>query len=906
MMTSILIKFDSGIDHLLLIMSTLWADAQNLWSLTTSIDVTKDSSADAAHSEQARVSGALQLLFHLLQQLTSSKVVLESPQTIQLDSKDRNRDRPGFFHPGDFLRGLRTRILPTVAQILHSDMLRIMPTSALGKLIVVLTQCVSMGQGTPFKEHSVIGRRGVSAVPDFSMEDDDLDDSSSSPKDTNPTMDLTTIQNLRASANSESLQLTENDDVQILTESIMKQSIVTSLKILKCHADLIFELAEFVLVSFSKSVSKDWIHGGITSFVEALQEPLSVAKEDSNICLNYAAISHLLARLSHDDEFLSFANNGLTDLTTAVLRMLEKDVLIARPDFSRGFCNLVVFYDNLIAYQDHSRIRHALENSPAVKNETHVVEESQTRKIFEATVILISRAEDKVALVSLLRFLVRITRSQTYSDDCKKGNTLDRLLSQLRSQASQCDQNVKVTLIVFLRHLVEDQTLLLRIMQHEIRTWFKTRSRDVDISTFVKQNSSLALRSPELFVECSQELCCLPKYDANTSLQAIALREPKAIGLDRATDGALASESTANLVSDKSSSFGTGTAAQSNGVIHSLLKQLQACSGVQSSDSAMDKNLDTVDADLKKASGTSFSSSLMRSDSLYLHKALIMQCISELLTSYRTCKVDFITYDDHTSISDATVSGTSQIGALHLFMHQLIYQSYNTTGDSPEIGLQDSSDQLFREIFIGLCADTGLEEDDDTISEIRKMTINTLHKVLIDLIASDSTMQTRYRQLLALADLVQSLLTSHLSANNQAQSSGSQAAHKEIAKLMIERQFTALLTQALSEIDLLFLGSKKVTKAILRALRSLTKLSIRMDGDTKTSVIEPDFGRTMSGQSQCHDFSESDVEHNSLEQREETPDFYRNSALGMFGTELHESEDSGSSDEDDEMYGTVP
>ncbi|KAG6875821.1 hypothetical protein C0992_002162, partial [Termitomyces sp. T32_za158] len=131
---------------------------------------------------------------------------------------------------------------------------------------------------------------------------------------------------------------------------------------------------------------------------------------------------------------------------------------------------------------------------------------------------------------------------------------------------------------------------------------------------------------------------------------------------------------------------------------------------------------------------------------------------------------------------------------------------------------------------------------------------------------------TRYGRLLALAELCHRLLTVRSHATHRKQIDDNPT---HIAKVMLEKIFVATLTTALSEIDLNYPNIRRLVPA-------MTKLAIKMSrlsGKSK-DIVGSSKSESESSISSTDEEDDSDMEE---EVREETPDLYRNSALGMYG-----------------------
>lgn len=124
-------------------------------------------------------------------------------------------------------------------------------------------------------------------------------------------------------------------------------------------------------------------------------------------------------------------------------------------------------------------------------------------------------------------------------------------------------------------------------------------------------------------------------------------------------------------------------------------------------------------------------------------------------------------------------------------------------------------------------------------------------------------------------------------------SSRTSSATRQIAKTMFEKNFVNAFTASIADIDLNFPSSKRVVKYILRPLNKLSQTAVLLSesGSIEAKPSQSDSDE-ISSASSVSEFSSS---------REETPDLFRHSTLGMF--EPHDEETSSEEDEEDEeMY----
>jgi E3 ubiquitin-protein ligase HUWE1 len=164
--------------------------------------------------------------------------------------------------------------------------------------------------------------------------------------------------------------------------------------------------------------------------------------------------------------------------------------------------------------------------------------------------------------------------------------------------------------------------------------------------------------------------------------------------------------------------------------------------------------------------------------------------------------------------------------------------------------------------------------------------LSGLARAIQDVIASEEPVDTRYGRLYALSDLTFCLLTAAPFA--QRPSASPSEAPIQIAKIMLEKNFAALLSIALADVDLNFPSVQRLLNSILRPLEHLTnavtKIS-RASSDQKSGDSTAPPASTIEVESVPP--TESLVEDEEmLPTKEEVPDLYQNSALGLYEGEL--------------------
>jgi E3 ubiquitin-protein ligase HUWE1 len=453
---------------------------------------------------------------------------------------------------------------------------------------------------------------------------------------------------------------------------------------------------------------------------------------------------------------------------------------------------------------------------------------------------------------------------------------------------------MKVTLMLCIRRLIETPDVLSAAFKFEICHWFETKSRSVDVGNFVKQNLAIALKDPDLFIATTAELCWLPKYDRDSSLQLI---ERKAVQTLESVSADASMPDSSALENESLKS------AEQLRLHHSPIAVL--LSELQRTFSDFKEECRRPElSELRVESGSSERSKAPRFEPKdhpeYLYLCSILQCLTELLASYTRCKIEFIHYTEDITTGGCETNKKPQNIMLHYFLHGMTMDIIPVEG-STEDKLWHVVDGWAKSVIVALCADARDTKSDAEIILVRECTLDILHKSIRDTITFNSVTAIRYRHFVVYAELIQKLISSSVLPNSYTSSTQANETHKTIAKMMLERNFVGLLTTIVAEVDLRVPDSSKVIRAVMRPIRTLTKLANRLGDLVSPKLMDHAYEASTSDHVDFADGTNHEVDETVL--REDTPDLYRNSALGMFGAELHESdEEAYDSDEDEEMY----
>ena len=435
-------------------------------------------------------------------------------------------------------------------------------------------------------------------------------------------------------------------------------------------------------------------------------------------------------------------------------------------------------------------------------------------------------------LLSVLRLFVLLTRDREMAAQFVKREGLVSLFRRIRNSAVNGGSSYIATI---LRHVVEDVSIIQNIMQQTIKRYFtQHRTRIIDVNGYVRNCSAIALRDMDIFIDSTKSLCQMgqPFTSSPTiSLRAESLAEAKAPESDV--------EPSMEMQVDVPAINPSNAPQKSvESVIHLLIAELintakvineapdlpAAASNVATqSESLLAERMQSDTPIRSNDVVDSTTSPPVDVRDKYQYLCFTMQCLTELLFSYDTCKVAFLSYSRKRFQQGHSKDQANKFRAatLHFLLSDLI--TYGTIsplsdGKHRNKGLLCS---WAMNVVGALCVDTSSAQEMKDVSadltNVRKFVLETISRAIKELPPTES-MEARYGRLLALADLCHRLLTVRVNPVSRKQQD---EIPTHLAKIMLEKNFVAILTTALSEIDLNYPNVRNLVAAILHPLEYL-------------------------------------------------------------------------------------
>ncbi|KAI5957642.1 TOM1 [Candida theae] len=267
----------------------------------------------------------------------------------------------------------------------------------------------------------------------------------------------------------------------------------------------------------------------------------------------------------------------------------------------------------------------------------------------------------------------------------------------------------------------------------------------------------------------------------------------------------------------------------------------------------------------------------------FAYMCFLLQTIAELLGSYKQAKLDFLTFTKRKH-GDVKPRSTS----LNFFLHQLIpTQSLTASGSElrRRVGVSETAKMALMCLISSPVSDSrrgapNPKKEDPDLALIRRFVVDLMVKVMKETSQLNVVARTRYGKLLDLFELSGQLISTKfrdtIGPLLDKESISSDVYH--MSKVYIEKQVPATLTTLIAEFDLNFPDIDKVEKAALKPITNLGKNKV-------------EFQELFAEDGQDENDDDDIVPDDENEDRDDTPDLFRNSTLGMYDVDVDSEED---------------
>ncbi|KAL2862867.1 E3 ubiquitin-protein ligase TOM1 [Aspergillus lucknowensis] len=742
-------------------------------------------------------------------------------------------------------------------------------------------------------------------------------------------------------------ELTTVEDLDTEREKVRSNLIERCLDVLNDHHDVSFELSDLIASAVKKHRDPESFRKEVGELL--VQSLVSLQMENFQATgKKVAAYAHLLALVVQDREMYNATLAELKECFSIFLQFISVPVEKTAEESFPWVGHVLLVLEKLLSDDSQPpQIRWTLpdndnpspEDDGPAQLEEPLVSNDEKIQLFEALVEILPRiGKDDTLALSVCRILVILTRLRSIATRLGEKRNLQRLFVMVKQLSSSTNEKLQGAFMLILRHIIEDEETIRQIMRSEIVSNFESKSsRQVDTTGYVRQMYHLVLRSPEIFTEVSNDKLKLQRYDNRQRPQILTLKPENKTGPEvTMNQGA---ETTPNIDERKSDAQegkekGKSTELKApivehpDGVIHYLLSELLSYKDVEDKEpadnpdtSAPDQSEPQTDIEMStdepapSVSSTDLHGSrnpkkqekpAFQADDhpIYIYRCFLLQCLTELLSSYNQTKVEFINFSRKADPLTATPS-KPRSGILNYLLNVLVPVGTMDHDESVAFKKRSNTSAWTMRVLVALCTKTGEfgghgrrrndqnfnEDDEPELAFVRRFVLEHALRAYKEANASAEPLDVKYSRIMSLADLFDKMLSGYAFVSGD---TAFPSSTKQLARTMFEKHFISALTASVSEIDLNFPASKRVIKYILRPLNKLTQTAVILSETSDISTI---------GESEEDEISSATSVSDMDDEREETPDLFRHSTLGMLEPR-HEEETSSdeSEEEDDEMY----
>nr|CAG8455076.1 13988_t:CDS:10 [Entrophospora candida] len=686
------------------------------------------------------------------------------------------------------------------------------------------------------------------------------------------------------------------DQFKQLREKLKSNGQLRAIELLDQVEDIIFEIKDlFVLFS------KDDLDQTIAFIIECIQSAMKQQPDngdDESKKKESAVLSsrlRLLALLMNETTIQSNVSIIIFDslVTDLFDRISDISLSKTKPELPKWLTPALLIVESLISLSDEPKSVGPLKTAKSPEDpinfedtgiNTMVPNEIERLNLLGYCLGLVRRGDDldKDLINALLRIFVRLTRQHGVALEFMRKDGLAYLFEIFKKRAHDF-RGQQIFLAMLMRHVIEDESVIENIMEREIKNWFTNpRPRTVDVNAYLKNTPQYALRNHDIFVKVTKKICKLNRYDPNGRTHQITLIKQGDTTITTAATTTHANE-------------------------EEMITDVQASTSVpiQSSPKKTIYDLDETESLIQFISHELLSIVFKPEEHQdYLSRCFLLQCLTELLSSYPSCKMEVVNLSRRRNSVNVYNNNNNTKSKPFLLNHLLNeFLPYGCITPSTDIEMRKRYGQSKWTTYT-------------LVALFRKFVLDTIIRSFKSAIASTDPIEAKYGRLLALAELCYALLTARASPNSANKPNEDNPA--SIARIMLDKNFVNILTDALAEIDLNYPSARILINALLKPFEFLTKVAIKLgrspDSTDSSNKDNSDEQESISSISTPPSVEEMHPE------TEDAPDLYANSVLGALEGRIESDDDdvdtsgeeqafeedfeeeSGNGDEDQEMW----
>ena len=309
------------------------------------------------------------------------------------------------------------------------------------------------------------------------------------------------------------------EDLNDIRKLIRDNLINRSLDVLQVHPDVTFELSGLINNAFGKGQdnmeAKKEVASTIVQSLMSLQNDDDFRPQSRTI----SATAHLLGLILQNQEFYEACLEDLKEQISVLVGFMK----IYPNEPAPWVANILLVIEKILAEASQPRqvkfnnANDQLVNTPVVELIDFTISTEDNELLFTAIMDIVPLIiRDEVLALAVTRVLAIITRHRHLAIRMAETDYLQRLFHMFKRHAGLSTTRIQNCMLYVLRHIIEDEDTIKTVMKTDILNWFQQRgSRQIDLNAYIRHTSHLVLRAPEAFVEVTNEICKLTRYDPN-------------------------------------------------------------------------------------------------------------------------------------------------------------------------------------------------------------------------------------------------------------------------------------------------------------------------------------------------------------------------------------------------------
>ncbi|KAI5958943.1 TOM1 [Candida pseudojiufengensis] len=571
---------------------------------------------------------------------------------------------------------------------------------------------------------------------------------------------------------------------------------------------------------------------------------------------NYSVQVHLISLLLQDDEVRK--QGALKD----VGKVYEGDIISESYVDDSYFQYIMSIVEQKLIAEDvfvpkvskHEDINYKFDT-----NESHVQE---LKNFLCGQISSIKHVDNLRSANGLARVLALLAKDFNLAREISKFPILANLIqiSKTESTDKVALESLKTSVVLIIRYCFESKQVVETYMKPEIQNIFGNNFKQSKyLKTILKDNLSMLFRDSQVYASGLSEEILLEKYDGKMNITFGDLQVIKAKN-DR------------NSTTDTEMSGEVINELKSGVIMNVLLSELM---DVVKSDWVSDPKISEVEKKNKKEVD-------LFENSNFAYMCFLLQSITELVGSYKQAKFDFLTFSRKPQ-QDIKPRST----ALNFFIHQLI-PTHSLEKSGPEYDRRCAISSVAKMTIMTLISSplsnvddsTTTKKEDPDLALIRRFVADILIKIMKDTSRSNLLAEVRYGKLLDLFELSGLLISAKFrdAIGPILNKDATKFDIFHITKVYIEKHFPQLITNLIAEFDLNYPEIDKVIKTAIKPITLLGKNKI-------------EYHELFKEENQDENEEDDIVPEDEHEDREETPDLFRNSTLGMYDVDIDSEEE---------------